>query len=258
MSKSSTMADAKSKTEDTKNMAPPPDLSFEIKKLHKKALLKLLHCHHSDILLTYPELSVEIGTGEKTKAWQSGAWKDLKKEGYIVPGSKPKTFCLSTEGVELAMCFASEAELAEFRTPLTNEEHHEKIRNKLAKDTHKGKKHRGRDIFNVMLEESPDTSWTRLELASKLGTNPDSHSFFDGFKALSRMGLLTKDGSITKEELVRKFEVLNQKTNKTKKRKASEDEKEEQQQQPQKKQRIRGGTQLFRLSEKAFLVTSSK
>jgi hypothetical protein len=66
-----------------------PSVSFPIKELHKKALLKLLHSHHGGILhLTYSDLSLEIGVGEKTKAWQCGAWKHLKQGGFIVPGIK--------------------------------------------------------------------------------------------------------------------------------------------------------------------------
>ena len=232
-----------------------PSLPFEIKILHKKALLKLLHCHHSGIVLTYPELSLEIGVGEKTKAWQCQAWKHLKGGGFIVPGSEKKTFELSQRGVELAMAFASDEELAEFKTPASNDELHEKIRFKLAKDTQKGKKHHGKKILDILLKEE-DTSFLRLELATKLGTNPDAHSFFYGFKALEKMGLVSTTGKVTKEELVRKSESL------TKLKRANEqgDEKdgEEKGEKPKKKARIRGGPQLFKLSEKAFLVTAKK
>jgi hypothetical protein len=236
-------------------------LPFEIKTLHKKALLKLLHCHHSGIVLTYPELSLEIGVGEKTKAWQCQAWKHLKGGGFIVKGRQQKTFEISQKGVELAMSFASDEELAEFKTPASNDELHEKIRSKLAKDMHKGKKHHGKKIFDLFLKEQ-DTSFLRLELATTLGTNPDAHSFFYGFKALEKMGLVSTTGKVTKEEFVHKSESLN----KLKRANEQGDEKddgkekdgEENGETPQQKARIRGGQQLFKLSEKAFLVTAKK
>jgi hypothetical protein len=230
-----------------------PSLPFEIKSLHKKALLKLLHCHHSGIVLTYPVLSLEIGVGEKTKAWQCQAWKHLKGGGFIVPGPEKKTFKLSQRGVDLAVTFASDEELAEFKTPASNDELHEKIRSKLVKDAHKGKKHHGRNIFDLFLEEE-DTSFLRLELATKLGTNPDDHSFFYGFKALEKMGLVSTTGKVTKKELINKEESLNEakKANEQGEEKDSEEKGEK----PKKKARIRGGSQLFKLSEKAFLVTA--
>ena len=59
------------KSEDKEVPQPP----FELQKYHKAALLKLFRCYHGGTELTYPELSREIGVGEKTKAWQCVAWK---------------------------------------------------------------------------------------------------------------------------------------------------------------------------------------
>lgn len=275
------------KTSEVKKMIP--SLPFEIKPLHKKALLKLLHCHHNGIFPTYPELSREMEVGEKTKAWQCEAWKHLKTNNFIVPGTEKKTFCLSEEGMVLASSFASDEELAEFMTPSSNEELHKKIRTKLIRDVDKGRKHKGKEIFDLLLEDNR-ASWTRLELASKLGTNPDAHSFFYGFNALKKMGLVEMVGNVTREELKRKAESLTKKSNdnddkpkkKPKKNSIPDSDKlggeglvkeetcivkteleEKKDKTPKKKQkkkydRIRGGTQLFSLSKKAFLVTAQK
>ena len=186
----------------------------------------------------------------------------------------------------LATSFASDTELAEFMTPSSNEELHEKIRTKLLRDVHKGRKHKGKEIFDLLLEEDNNrTSWTRLELASKLGTNPDAHSFFYGFNALKKMGLVEMVGNVTREELKRKAEsFLTKKSNdnddkpkkKPKKNPIPDSDKsggeglvqeetcivktelEEKKDKTPKKNRIRGGTQLFSLSKKAFLVTAQK
>ena len=273
------------KTSEVKKMIP--SLTFEVKPLHKKALLKLLHCHHNGIFPTYQELSREMEVGEKTKAWQCEAWKHLKTNNFIVPGLEKKTFCLSEEGMVLASSFASDEELAEFMTPSSNEELHEKIRTKLIRDVDKGrKKHKGKEIFDLLLEDDSRASWTRLELASKLGTNPDAHSFFYGFNALKKMGLVEMVGNVTREELKRKAEsFLTKKSNdnddKPKKKKPKKNpipdsdksggeglvkeetcivktELEEKKDKTPRKNRIRGGTQLFSLSKKAFLVTAQK
>lgn len=234
---------------DSKHSAPSAtNLSFEVKPLHTKALLKLLHCHHNGQTLTYSELSDEIGTGEKTKAWQCEAWKDLKSNSYIIPGpsdgkNKKTTYKLSQQGVELAMTFASDEELADFKTPATNEEHHEKIRSKLMRNGQKkGQKH-GPKIFDLLLED-PDTPVTRLELASKLKTNPDSHGFFYGFQALQKMGLVSTVGKTSKMK----------ESSKGKETEGSNEGAEEK----LKKVRIRGGKQEFKLTEKAFLATALK
>ena len=188
----------------------------------------------------------------------------------------------------LASSFASDEELAEFMTPSSNEELHEKIRTKLIRDVDKGrKKHKGKEIFDLLLEDDSRASWTRLELASKLGTNPDAHSFFYGFNALKKMGLVEMVGNVTREELKRKAEsFLTKKSNdnddkpkkKPKKNPIPDSDKsggeglvkeetcivkteleEKKDKTPKKKQdRIRGGTQLFSLSKKAFLVTAQK
>lgn len=224
------------KTEEEPNKSP--SLPFEVKPLHQKALLKLLHCHHNNNqTLTYPELSNQIGVGEKTKAWQCVAWKDLKSNALIIPAGN-KTLKLSKEGIDLAMTFCSNEEMEEFMTPATNEEHHKKIRSKLMREE-KGKKY-GVKIFDLLLEHK-DTSMTRLEICTQVGCkNPDSHGFFYGFKALQKMGLVCK---------VEGAKKTSAKTEKESDKGSEEDG-------PQKKkQRVRGGDTLFELSEKAFLST---
>jgi len=270
----------------------PENLPFVIKDLHKKALLVLLHRHHSGIFLTYSQLSQEIGIGEKTKRWQCEAWKHLKKHGYIVEGPEKRTFGLSKKGIELAACFATDEELEDFKPPASNDELHEKIRKQLLKQKHKGKKHKGVVIFDLLLEAG-GVSKTRLELAWELDCNPDSHGFFYGFSALQKMGLVTAIGNLTREELKRKFESLQLKkedqqeeskedeissaaaaaaaeyddddvtphqedngANNTKEEYRDEAEQGRKTKKRKKAVRIRGGTQLFTLSKKAFLATS--
>jgi len=208
------MADSGAKKQASTKKKELTALPFELKELHQKALLKLWHCHHFGTLLTYPDLSREIEVGEKTKKWQSGAWKDLKGGGFIIPGPENKTFVLSPKGVELAESLASDEELAEFATPITNEDLHEKIRKRLEKDkAPNGKKHRGKEIFDVFLDDQGE-GLLRLELAAKLGTNADSHQFFYGFKALEKMGLVSKAGKVTQEELLaRQAQALEGKPN---------------------------------------------
>jgi len=264
----------------------PENLPFAIKDLHKKALLVLLHRHHSGIFLTYSQLSQEIGIGEKTKRWQCEAWKHLKKHCYIVEGPEKRTFGLSKEGIELAECFATDEELDDFKPPVNNEQLHEKIRKQLLKQKHKGKKTKGVVIFDLLLEAG-QVSKTRLELAWELDCNPDSHGFFYGFSALQKMGLVQVTGNLTKEELKRKFESLRLKkdhqeeeskenkdsspssssssddtphkedngTNNRKDKCRDEAEQGRKTKRRKKAVRIRGGTQLFTLSKKAFLAT---
>lgn len=155
---------------------------FELKDHHVKALLKMLHCHHTGQELTYKELSDEIGVGEKTKAWQCIAWKDLKSNAYIIPGStKGKLKLSETIGVELATSLASDEELADYKMPETNEEHHEKIKSKLMRQEKAKKK--GPEIFAFMVE-SVDTPMTKHEIAAKFNTDADSHGFFYGFQGM--------------------------------------------------------------------------
>ena len=59
------------KPEDKEVPQPP----FEMEKHHKAALKILFRCHHSGREITYQELSKDMGVGEKTKAWQCGAWR---------------------------------------------------------------------------------------------------------------------------------------------------------------------------------------
>ena len=155
------------------------DAPFEVKEYHKKALSKMLFCHHHNQELTYKELSAEIGVGEKTKAWQCEAWKDLKSNAYIVPASGKGKLKLSDKGVALATSFASDDELEDYKTPQTNEDHHEKIKSKLMKQE-KAKK-MGPQIFDLLVQ-SVDKPMTKHELAAEFNTLADSHGFFYGFQ----------------------------------------------------------------------------
>ena len=270
------------KTVATKNA--PPKVSFEIKPLHQQALLVLFRCNHNGQTLTYAELSAEVGKGEKTKAWQCEAWKDLKSNGLIVPAAEAKHFQLSSQGIELAKSFVSEEELAEYMTPTTNEEYHEKIRNRLLRNENKGKLY-GPKIFNLMLELSlSDTKVTRGQLASKLSTNPDAHGFFYGFKNLQKMGMIEEAGSLSKSEM-NKQKIKNEEDDDaaetdggndnnesdknikqeegdhaaedTEKKGDEEAENKKKKKKKSKCTRNRGGYKLFKLSSKAFLATAS-
>ena len=230
--------DSKHKIVKTKDAVASESLPFEVTDYHKKALLKLLFCHHSGQVLTYLELSDEIGAGEKTKAWQCGAWKDLKGMGYIVPSpdSKGKTqYMLSEKGVELATTFASDEELADYKMPETNEEHHEKIKSKLMRQE-KAKKF-GPKIFDLLLQK--DTPMTRHEIAEEFNTLADSHGFFYGLQALKKMGLVVEAGVAGKKA----------KRNNT-------DTSEKEDDASSKKKKKRSGGNPLKLSEKAFLVTA--
>ncbi len=249
------------------------DLPFPIKSLHKKALLRLLQAHHAGSTMTYSDLSLAIGVGEKTKSWQCEAWKHLNKNDFIVlvaadTKTKKKTYGLSPQGIELAQCFCSPEELAEYRTPLSNEELHNKIRKQLTRDSKTGKhKHSGRKLFDFLLnahDKKDAVGWTRLELAYQLGTtNPDSHGFFYGFAALQKMKLVRVQGTITRDELKRKHEMLQNVKKENEKGDgvgtSSSEGLEDAATAPKpkkKKIRLRGGCQLFALSEKAFLTTA--
>ena len=223
----------------TQEDRPAPETSFEVKDLHKKALLILLRCVHNEQTLTYPELSAEIGIGEKTKRWQCEAWRDLKKAAFIIPASgssSETTYTLSQEGVDLAKAHASDDELADYKEPLTNEEHHEKIRSRLLRIDNKGKTF-GVKIFDLLLEHT-DTPMTRLEMALKIpgkSNNPEGHQFFHGFKNLDKMGMVVADGKKLKSEMP-KVDAEGKSENEKKK--------------------TRGGLTKYKLSKKAFLATS--
>lgn len=163
-------------------VAEPP---FEMTKHHKKALMTLLFAHHINRqTLTYAELSDRIGVGEKTKAWQCGAWKDLKSEGYIVSSSaEKKRFELSEKGIALASTLASDEELAEFKVPETNEELHDKIKAKLER-LPKARLY-GPKILDLMLSDDY-IPMNRHDMAAKLGTLADSRGFFYGLQALKK------------------------------------------------------------------------
>ena len=166
------------------NETPPHD--FEINDLHTKALVILLHCYHNNRqTLTYSDLSLRMGIGEKTKRWQCVAWKDLKNGEFIVhsPADR-KQIELSDKGVQLASTLASDEELAEFKAPETDAELHEKIKAKLQRDD-KAKRY-GPRILDYML--SPDYKpLNRNDLAAKFDTLADSHGFFYGLQKLRQL-----------------------------------------------------------------------
>jgi hypothetical protein len=153
---------------------------FEVGDLHIKALLTLFRCHHNKIELDYKELSTEMGIGEKTKRWQCEAWKDLKTHEFIVPAPTQGKLTLSDKGVAFAETFLSEEELADYMDPLTNEEHHEKIKSRLMR--HKKARKLGPQIFDFLLQTKGNTPMTKHEIAAHFNTLADSHSFFYGFQ----------------------------------------------------------------------------
>jgi hypothetical protein len=179
-------------------------INFQVKTLHKKALSVLLACHYNgNRSLTYAELSMEMGIGEKTKAWQCEAWKDLKTNDVIVPATKnsqgKQTFQLSEAGLQLAKGHSTDAEMEDFKPAGTNQEHHQKIKARLVKHHPKGKKY-GPKIFDFLVTTVGDGHlMTKDELAAQLGTVADSHGFFYGFKGrsnLSRVCVFSLIGSI--------------------------------------------------------------
>ena len=155
------------------------DAPFEINDYHKKALVVLLRCHFENIEISYLDLSSEMKAAEKTKAWQCVAWKELRSNEYVVHGSEKKMWKLSDgKGVELAKTFADDEMLADFKTPLTNEEHHAKIKSKLSKVEKASKL--GPKIFDYFIEQN--RPMTKDEVAAHFKTVPDAHHFFYGFQ----------------------------------------------------------------------------
>ena len=91
--------------------------SFQLGTYHKKALVVLLHCYYGNRqTLTYSELSQRLDVGEKTKAWQCEAWRDLKGNAYIVSSSadKKKYELSFPNGVQMASTDGSR-----IKTPVT-------------------------------------------------------------------------------------------------------------------------------------------
>jgi len=225
---------------------------FDVNDLHKKALVKLFYCHHVGQVLTYQELSAEIGMSEKTKRWQCEAWKDLKTNEYIVSASGGlKDLKLSEKGMALAKTFLSDEELADYRMPATNEEHHAKIKSKLSRDPKAAKY--GPKIFQLLLDTNDDPPMTRHELAGKFNCLADSHGFFYGLKALLGMGLVCKVKGVSGAK----------RSKKTKKTKEEEEnavdekgENDEENDKSIKKKKKREGGQPLKLTDKAFLATA--
>jgi hypothetical protein len=150
---------------------------------HKKtALLVLLRCHHNNGQeLTYSELSAEMGVGEKTKAWQCEAWKDLRSNDHVVKGSEPKTWKLSDEGIKLATSLCSDEELKDYQQAMTNDEHHGKIKSKLERNA-KDKANKGAELFDFLI--SMNCPLTKDEVAGQFNTVPDAHGFFYGWQGM--------------------------------------------------------------------------
>ena len=188
---SATKPESKSKLK-AKAEAEAAEVPFEVKKYHKMALQILLHCQHflNKPSMTFGELSREIGVGEKTKAWQCEAWKDLRQGDYIVSAGGSGNWMLSEVGVRLAKTFASDEDLADMQMPTTNEEHHAKIKSRLA--SQKKTKKYGPKILDYMLEES--IPLTKKEIAENFEVDSESHGFFYGFQALGKMGIIRKNG----------------------------------------------------------------
>ena len=237
-------------------MDPP----FEMGKHHKKALVTLWHLYHGGRqTLTYDELSLRLGVGKKTKAWQGGAWKDLKGHEYIVSSpSDKKQFELSEKGVQLAATLMDDEELAEFAVPDTNETLHENIKKRVGRDD-KARRYGGK-ILDLML--APDYfPLNRHQMAAKFGTLADSHNFFYALKWHKDNGYV---------EFCEPNEIAELKSNKVstvkeesesastgdKKREASEDV-DESDEPPKKKKckstKKRSGGKPLKLSKKAFV-----
>ena len=162
--------------------------SFQLGTYHKKALVVLLHCYYGNRqTLTYSELSQRLDVGEKTKAWQCEAWRDLKGNAYIVSSSadKKKYELSFPNGVQLASTLVSEEELADFQPAATNEKLHERIKARIARDGKAAKY--GAKLFDLMA--APDyVPLNRNELAAKFNTLADSHGFFYALKWLKDQG----------------------------------------------------------------------
>ena len=227
-------------------------LPFKVTDYHKKALSKLLFCHHTGQTLTYLELSDEIGAGPKTKAWQCGAWKDLKTQGLILPShdsTKGKMqLMLSEKGVTVASTFASDEELADYKMPETNEEHHEKIKSKMMRQD-KARKY-GPKIFDLMVKEDY-TPMNKHDLAAKFNTLADSHGFFYGLQTLKKMGLIDE----VKEEASSITKAKPTRMDKAVKKEEGDDAVGAENKGDPKKTKKRSGGKLLQLSERAFLTS---
>jgi hypothetical protein len=224
---------------------PPP---FDVGDLHTKALLRLLRAHHSDQSLTYAELSDEIGIGQKTKRWQCEAWKDLKSNDYLAGGGKVP-IALTAKGLQLATSLADDDELEEYKKPMTNEEHHEKIRKKLER-IEKARRY-GPKIFDYMLDTHKSNPRTKHDIASHFDTLADSHGFFYGFQALRKMKLVAPVDGPAKSSGKRK-EREGEETN------GDDDYSEKATKKSTKvykSKKKRQGGKMWRLTEKAWLTT---
>jgi hypothetical protein len=220
-------------------------------------------------------LRTEIGIGQKTKRWQCGAWKDLKSNGYI--GGTAKELEITKEGLALAASLASDEELEAYKMPETNEEHQEKIKQKLERNE-KAKRY-GPKIFDYMIEIHGDgkNAKTTQEIADYFHILADSHGkcglmgrlakfrwlncrclccrtgFFYGFQALKKMGLVQSGGTQKRKKIIEKDAIKEDKTSEEGVEEGSDQEP------PKKKKKSKGGKNCgatWKLSEKAFLASA--
>ena len=239
-----------------------PDPPFELGNYHKKALVTLLHLYHGNRqTLTYEELSLRLDVGKKTKAWQSGAWKDLKGHEYIVPSTADtKKYELSEKGVQIASTLVSAEELAEFAPPDTNSKLHEKIKARVARDD-KARKYGGK-LLDVM--SAPDyVPLNRHELASKFDIVADSHGFCYALKWHKDNGYVefcTAEEIAAlkaKNEMMAQDEGASTGEEKQKADSMGDDHIEEETKEPKKKKykstKKRSGGKPLKLSKKAFV-----
>ena len=236
----------------------------KMNKHHTNALGKLLYCHHNnDQALTFQELSAEMAVGEKTKDWQCVAWKDLKNSDYMVSekrDGKPY-YKLTEKGVALATTFATADELAAYKMPESNEEHHERIKTMLMQKP-KAKKY-GPLTFDFLVANQ--TPMNRNEIAKHFDVDADSHGFFYGLQALQKMGMLLKtDAPRPPKKKSVKDEDEDEDDKKDQKEGDTEADDEEMDEQDGKKEKKKKGSKtkknktggkLLELSDKAFLAT---
>lgn len=139
---------------------------------HTLCLLTIRFLTSSQYYFVVPFPRAEIGISEKTKRWQCGAWKDLKSNGYV--RGTNQAIELTPEGLALATSLASDEDLEAYKMPETNEEHHDKIKQKLEKND-KAKKY-GPKVFDYMVElHDKDVVKTKHEIADHFDVLADSH-----------------------------------------------------------------------------------
>lgn len=254
---------------------PLPQPPFQITHHHEKALKILFRAYHGNLELTYEELSNAMEVGQKTKAWQCGAWKDLKTNNCLQlqqdqQSNNNKRYKLTDFGLQVAKLFViPPEELEEYKTPETNDELHQKIKTLLEKNA-KAKRY-GPKIFDFMLQSHQKNMplLNKHQMAAHFNTLADSHGFFYGLQALKKMGYVeedtngnnsnsdkkrkrdeednnSNDGSDSKEESMSTAE-----TDEKKKKNPSEEDIK-----MMKRMKKNQGGKPLKLSDKAFIVPS--